>query len=167
MVDFAEPDDNNRAILEGDVQRVVDSVCRQTLDRMPGEFSRLIYLASLRDHNTGRYNHYGLECRYPSEAVNEGLRRCHLQVFNDLVSQPLQKQTQDLIHFFDSLRAERPRLVDVWRRLRAFEVLPPEECHPLARELFRKNVEIVLRMLKQTELWDLLDDTHGDADNLT
>lgn len=166
MLDSGEAEDTTSPSLEADVQRVIDNVRIHTLDDMPGQFSRLVYLASLRDHNTGRYNHYGLECRYCGDAVNEGLRRCHTQVFKEMIALPLQKQTQDLIQFFDSLKTQRPRLVEVWRRLRAYEVLPPEGCHPFARTLFCKNVEIILRILKQTELWELLDDTHGDSDNL-
>ena len=152
--------------LEEETQRVVENVQRRTLDEMPGYFNQLIYFASLRDHNTGRYSHYGLECRFSAEAVNEGLRLCHAQVFQQVTSLHLNEQTQDLIQFFESLKADRARLVDVWRRLRAYEVLPPEECHPLARQLFSKNVETALQVLRQTELWELLSDPHGDPHNL-
>lgn len=161
-----EPEETRPVSLEEEADRVAENVRSHTLDELSSQFGRLIYLASLRDHNTGRYSHYGLECRYSSEAVNEGLRRCHSQVFEEVLSLPLQEQTQDLIRFFESLKAEHSRLVDVWRRLRAYEILPPEDCHPLARELFRKNVEIILQVLKQTDLWELLDDPHRHPDDL-
>lgn len=147
-------------------QSVVRDFQDRTLEAVQGNFNRLIYLASLRDHNTGRYHHYGLETRHPSEAVDEALRWCHARVFEALVAQPLQEQTQDLLRFFESLKAERSRLVEVWQRLRAYQILPPENCHPLARELFTKNVEIILQLLRATDLWELLDDPHRDADDL-
>jgi hypothetical protein len=137
-----------------------------TLSKMQGRFSRLVYLASLRDHNTGCYHHYGLEQRYPPEAVDEALGRCHEQAFDDLLALPLRDQTQDLLHFFESLKAERARLVQVWQQLQAYQVLPPQKSHPLAKQLFSKNVEVMLRILRESELWELLDEPHGDADHL-
>ena len=152
--------------LEESVRCVVEDVQRRTLDAMPSQFNRLVYLASLRDHNTGQYSHYGLECRYPSEAVSEGLRRCHVQTFREIIALPLEQQTRDLIGFFEILQADRTRLIEVWRRLRAYAILPPEECHPLAGELFRRNVETILQVLRHTALWELLDDSHRDAHHL-
>lgn len=150
-----------------EVEQVVTDFQSRTLARMEWHFSRLIYLSSLRDYNTGRYHHHGLESRYTSEAVDEGLRRCHTQVFDELVTLPLKKQTDDLVGFFTSLREERSRLVDAWERLRSYRILPPENCHPLAKELFEKNIVIILKVLRETELWELLHDPHGHADDLT
>lgn len=149
-----------------EVDRVIADFQDHTLEEMQGSFHRLIYLASLRDYNTGRYHHDGLESRYPREAVDEGLRRCHIKVFEDLVALPLKAQTEDLLKFFESLKEERTRLVDAWQRLRSYQVLPPENCRPLERDLFDKNVEIILRILRETHLWELMHDPHGDADDL-
>lgn len=166
MTDFEPSEQNGGSFLDADIQGVVESVRDQTLGDLPGHFNRLIYLASLRDHNTGRYSHYGLELRFSSDAVHEGLHRCHLQAFEELVNLSLQEQTQDLIGFFTSLKTEPARLVEAWRRLRSYEILPPEDCQYLARQLFDKNVEIILQVLKETELWDLLSDPHGDTHDL-
>ena len=152
--------------LANEVERVLTDFQRHTLDEMRGQFNKLIYLASLRDYNTGRYHHYGLETRYSSRAVDQALHRCHLRVFEDLVATPLSEQTQDLVNFFESLKEERARLVEAWQRLRSYQILPPENCHPLARQLFDKNIEIMLGVLRETELWGLLRDPHGDSDDL-
>jgi hypothetical protein len=149
------------------IEKVIEDFQTRTLDRMEGLFSRLIYLSSLRDYNTGRYYHTGLESRYGCEAVSEGLYQCHIQVFEELVSLPLKAQTDDLVRFFQSLREERSRLVDAWERLRSYQILPPEHSSPLARELFENNVGIILKILRETELWELLHEPHGDTDDLT
>ncbi len=148
------------------IELVIADLQDRTLRRMPGRFSRLIYLASLRDYNTGRYHHEGLESRHGSDAVDEALRQCHTQVFEELVALPLKAQTDDLISFFGSLKEERARLVEAWQRLRSYQILPPESCRPLARDLFEKDVEIMLQVLRQTEFWELLHDPHGEADDL-
>jgi len=149
-----------------DVERVVEDFENRTLDAMEGVFNRLIYLASLRDYNTGRYHHYGLETRYSGDGVDEGLRRCHIKAFEDLMALSLEAQTQDLLTFFESLKEEKSRLVESWQRLRSYQMLPPEKCHPLAREMFDKNIGIILRILRETDLWPLLHDPHRDTDDL-
>jgi hypothetical protein len=149
-----------------EVERLVRDFEERSLVGLEGHFNQLVYLASLRDYNTGRYHHYGLETRYAAEAVDEGLRRCHVRVFEELVALPLKEQTEDLLYFFESLKEDKARLVSVWKRLRSYQVLPPENCHPLAQELFDKNIEIMLRILRETDLWPLLHDPHRDADDL-
>jgi hypothetical protein len=149
-----------------ELEHLVRDFEERTLAGMEGRFSRLVYLASLRDYNTGRYHHYGLESRYALEAVDEGLHHCHVRVFEDLVALPLREQTEDLLNFFESLKEDKTRLVLVWKRLKSYQILAPESCHPLARELFDKNIEIMLRILRETDLWPLLHDAHGDSDDL-
>ncbi len=149
-----------------DVDRLVRDFEQHTLSELKGHFSQLVYIASLRDYNTGRYHHYGLETRYPSEAVDEGLRRCHTRIFDELIALSLQEQTEDLLDFFEPLKEDHARLVNVWKRLKSYQILPPEDCHPLARELFEKNTEVILRILRETDLWPLLHDPHRDADDL-
>jgi hypothetical protein len=152
--------------LAGEVARVARDFEERTLRELGGCFPRLIYLASLRDYNTGRYHHYGLETRYPSETVDESLRQCHSKVFEELVLLPLKEQTEDLLTFFESLKEDKGRLVAAWERLRSYQVLPPENCHPLARALFDKNIEIILKVLRDTDLWPLLHDPHRYPDDL-
>jgi hypothetical protein len=156
----------NGATNPEEVERVVRDFEERTLAGLEGQFNQLVYLASLRDYNTGRYHHYGLESRYTMEAVDEGLRRCHVRVFEELVAMPLKEQTEDLLTFFESLKEDKTRLVMVWKRLKSYQILPPEGCHPLARQLFDKNIEIMLRILRETDLWPLLHDPHRDADDL-
>jgi len=150
----------------GKVKRVIDDFTVRTLRTIEGRFGRLIYLASLRDYNTARYHHYGLETRYDSEVVDEGLRQCHITVFEELMALPLEEQTQDLLGFFRSLEEQPSRMIDAWQRLRSYRVLPPENCHPLARQLFDKNIEVILTVLRETDLWPLLDQPHGDSHHL-
>jgi hypothetical protein len=152
--------------LEEEAARVAADLETHTLRDMPGRFNRLIYLASLRDYNTGRYHHYGLETRYSAPAVDAGLHQTHITVFEDLVSLPLEDQTHDLLGFFQSLREDRTRLIETWRRLRSYQVLPPANCHPLARQLFDKNIEVMLSVLRQTDLWALLYEAHSNPDDL-
>ncbi len=159
-------DNSTVATLELETVKVLNDLQQHTLDKMPGRFSRLIYLASLRDYNTGRYHHYGLETKYSAQAVDAGLHQAHIKVFEELVSLPLEDQTHDLVGFFTSLQEDRKQLIETWRRLRSYQVLPPENCNPLARRLFDKNIEVMLSVLRETDLWALLYEAHGNTHDL-
>jgi len=158
--------DQERAAFQQEIEHLVRDFEDRTLSALKEHFSRLVYLASLRDYNTGRYHHYGLESLHPPEAVDEALRRCHSKVFEVLIGLSLKEQTQDLLDFFASLKEDKTRLVEAWQRLRSYQVVPPENCHPLARELFDKNIEILLRVLRETDLWPLLHKPHRNPDDL-
>jgi hypothetical protein len=151
---------------EPEVARALADLEARTLAEKRGYFDRLIYLASLRDYNTGLYHHYGLETRYSPQAVDEALHQCHIRTFEELMSLPLEDQTHDLVSLFESLRQERAQLINAWQRLRSYQVLPPDRCHPLARELFDKNIQVMLRVLRETDLWALLNEPHGDSHDL-
>jgi len=149
-----------------EVERLLRDFRERTLGGLPGHFEKLVYLASLRDYNTGCYHHYGLESRFAPEVVDAGLRQCHSQVFEKLLALPLREQTEDLLSFFESLKEDKSRLVAVWKRLKSYQILAPEDCHPLARELYDQNLEIMLQVLRETDLWPLLHDPHRDPNDL-
>ena len=56
------------------VRKAYDDLERRTLSGMPGDFARLIYLASTRDYNSGMYHHEGLAARYGIEQAREALQ---------------------------------------------------------------------------------------------
>jgi hypothetical protein len=161
-----DPDASETPGAEPEIERILTDFRTHTLAELEGGFAQLIYLSSLRDYNTGRYHHYGLETRYDPELVDRALHQCHIQVFEDLMEIPLEDQTRSLLSFFESLQEDRRRLVTTWQKLRSFQVLPPEGCHPLARKLFDNNIEIMLKVLRATDLWELLHEPHGYADDL-
>src|ERR1035438_9520347 len=75
---------------------VVEDFTLTTLEGLPGSFARLVYLASLRDLSTGRYEHAGLAVLYPCEAIQQALEMCHEQIFERVLESPLEDQEKDL-----------------------------------------------------------------------
>jgi len=77
-------------------RRVVQDFTQTTLAAIPGQFSRLSYLASLRDLSSGKYEHSGLSALYPDEAIQQALQLCHEQIFERILESPLSSQQEDL-----------------------------------------------------------------------
>ena len=61
--------------------KVIEDLWRRTISVIPSEVGRLVYLGSLLDPNSGRYNHYGLETIYSPEQSDRALRQTHLELF--------------------------------------------------------------------------------------
>ena len=58
----------NLAAKRREVERLVRDFEERTSVGLQGHFKQLVYLASLRDYNTGRYHHYRLEMCYTAES---------------------------------------------------------------------------------------------------
>ena len=69
-----------------DVQEAAEDLRHRTLSALPQSLDRLIYLASMRDYNTGLYYHDGLAARFSQEVACEALADCHREVFRQLVA---------------------------------------------------------------------------------
>ena len=122
-----------------------------TLSEINTCFERLIYFASLRDYLTGRYFHDGILVRYSNEeAMHEALSYCHSRCFSFFLDLTLEEQTREVAKVLQSEGEAHAEYVETWRRLRSFEILHPENCHPLARELSARNLEIILKLLEQS-----------------
>src|SRR5215470_11729246 len=85
------------------VQPIVRDFTATTLAAIPNAFGRLIYIASLRDLSSGRYEHSGLAVVYPPDAVQEALKFCHQEIFSRVLETPLSVQEQDLSDCFDAM----------------------------------------------------------------
>lgn len=51
----------------------------RTLAALPNSLSKLVYLASMRDYNTGQYHHAGLLDSFGDRAATEAMETCHYQ----------------------------------------------------------------------------------------
>jgi hypothetical protein len=128
--------------------QVVQDFTLTTLESLPGYFSRLVYISSLRDLSTGRYEHAGLSVLYPDEAIQQAIEICHEQIFERILETPLQTQEKDLKLCFASMTGGYRETIDHWRRLESFRVLLPEETPVYLKELFCSNMRALLEILQ-------------------
>jgi hypothetical protein len=121
---------------------------RRTLAALPCALSKLVYLASTRDYNTGQYRHDGLAQAFTAEEAQEALARCHDAVFRGLTLESLAEVVQDLQDYLHSTQEDEGKILAAWDRLEAYRVLVPATCGAIERELFVSNVRIALEVVR-------------------
>jgi hypothetical protein len=130
-------------------RRVIQDFTETTLAEIPGEFARLVYVASLRDLSSGRYEHQGLAALYTEEAVQQALHVCHEQIFERILETPLSKQLEDLRTCLAAMERGLAAVVSHWRQLEAYRVLIPEQTPHYLKELFISNLRALLEILHE------------------
>jgi hypothetical protein len=139
-------------------RRVVQDFTVNSLAGIPGAFARLIYVASLRDLSSGRYEHQGLAALYPEEAVQQALELCHEQIFERILEMPLEKQLEDLRNCLAAMEGGLPTVVSHWRQLEPHRVFLPENAPAYLKDLFYSNLRALLDILHEQ-----CNPTHSDA----
>lgn len=121
---------------------------RRTLAAIPSIYGRLAFLASLRDVNTGRYEHHGLAMIFGREEADRAIRDSHEETFLQWLTLRLEQQQADLQLYFATLPAERRTLVENWLRLAPYRSVIPAWASPAQRELYEANFAVLLEMLR-------------------
>lgn len=129
-------------------QRPAEDLWRRTISQIPSTYGRIVHLASLRNVNTGRYEHHGLSLLFGEDAADTALRESHGRVFREWLEMNLEQQAADLALYFSSLPASRKTLAENWLRLRPYVGMPPVWANQAEHELFQCNLEVLLNLLR-------------------
>ncbi len=126
----------------------ISDLWRNTLSQIPSIFGRLVYLSSLRDQDTGRYEHHGLAQVFSEEEANKALRRSHAQAFAEWLSFNIEQQRADLDLYLSALFEDKRVVLDTWVRLTPYRSLVPYSVRGVEKKLYLADFKAILELLK-------------------
>jgi hypothetical protein len=121
-------------------RNVIEDFSSHTLAAISSCFGRLYYVSSLKDSNSGRYEHEGLTSLYPDGAVQAALSQCHEELFSRILETPLQEQEKDLCTCLSNAGEQYWDLVENWRENCAFREMCPQGLPDYLSDLFCSNM---------------------------
>ena len=129
-------------------RRAIDDLWRNTLAQVRTRFGRLAYLASLRDANTGTYQHHGLAFVFGAEESHQALFESHLRTFSEWLNLGLEEQKSDLDLYLGELQDERAKVIENWMRLKPYTAFLPATAKPGEKELYMTDLGVLLEILR-------------------
>jgi hypothetical protein len=145
--DYGSPEDN-LAGPDRERQRARKDVWSRTLSQIPTTFGKIVYLASLRNDNSGRYQHFGLAQLYSDEEADGVLRQSHEEAFSEWLNFPLEAQRRDLEEYLESVEDEKTSVLRTWLTLVPYRNLIPAAAGAAERELYISDLELILELLR-------------------
>jgi hypothetical protein len=131
-----------------EVVRAAEDLRRRTLAGISEPLDRLIYLASMRDYNTGLYYHAGLSTRFGDDVACEALADCHTEAYWELLASPLQSLVSQLESYASRSGTTAGEMIATWKGLEPYRVAVPAKSDPLATEFVCSNVKLALSILE-------------------
>jgi hypothetical protein len=127
---------------------VQEDVLRALRASLPNDLSRLIFLAILRDNNSGHYYHPEVARRFTVEVADRAMLACHRQIYEQVVALPLEDLTDQLDVYMANVPASKERLIESWTKLRAYRATIPMDADPISTEIFFMKVEVAVAILE-------------------
>jgi hypothetical protein len=132
-----------------DVQKAVEDIQLRTLAHMPRALDRFVYLASMRDYDSGLYHHDGLADQFSQEAACEALADCHREAYNELISCSLQDLVGQIEAYVKSGNTRPRDFITAWKDLEPYRVAVPVPVNSFSAEFLFSNLRIALAIVEE------------------
>ena len=115
---------------------------------LPNDLSRLIFLAILRDNNSGHYYHPEVARRFSEKVADRAIFACHRQIYERVVALTMEDLTDQLDAYMATVRVPKQRLIESWIKLPAYRATIPMDTDPISAEIFFMKVGVAVAILE-------------------
>jgi len=133
------------------VEDAYQDFVRRSLSRISGDLERLIYLASTRDYNTGKYHHDGLAAQFQTDIACQALELAHREIFHRIAARSLEELVAEVEVYINASRQSREEVLEVWQKLEPYRVALPVNVNAAVAQLFVSNVRLALAILRRRQ----------------
>lgn len=120
-----------------------------TLTQIPVVIGRLVYLASLRNTVTGRYEHHGLSLVFGEAEAEKAIRGSHRKVFQEWLAEGLENKVEDLATYLDHCGEDPRQVLRHWAGTEAWHTFYPTGTLAAEKSLFASDMRSAVRILSQ------------------
>jgi hypothetical protein len=121
---------------------------QHTLSTIDTVFGRLVYLSSLCNPNSGRYEHFGLTRLYGSKETDHAMRDAHRKTFSEWLCFTLREQLLDLDKYLGSLTVDKRLVLRAWECQATYRSLIPSDAWDAERQLFLCDFEMIVAVMR-------------------
>ncbi len=121
---------------------------RNTLSQIPSVFGRLMFLSSLRNLNSGRYEHHGLALVFGSYEASKALKKSHREAFAEWLSYDIEEQKADLDLYLSEQPDHKRTILKTWEKLEPYRNILPSSVKDVERKLYLADLRAILNLLK-------------------
>ena len=118
-----------------------------TLAQIPVVIGRLVYLSSLRDTVTGRYEHHGLSLVFGEPEAEKAIRGSHRKVFHEWLAEGLEAKVEDLATYLESCGEDPAQVLKHWAGTEVWQTFYPTGTLPAEKSLFTNDMRSAVRIL--------------------
>ena len=121
---------------------------RNTLSQIPSVFGRLMFLSSLRNLHSGRYEHHGLALVFGSYEASKALKKSHREAFAEWLSYDIEEQKADLDLYLSEQLDHKRTILKTWEKLEPYRNILPSSVKDVERKLYLADLRAILNLLK-------------------
>jgi hypothetical protein len=134
-----------KSLLERDAR---EDLWLHTLSQIPTEFGKLQYLSSLRDPNTGAYEHHGLALLFGEKEAAKAMRQNHKRTFAEWLNMDLARQEADLAEYLAGIGGPMTEILASWDLLEPWKQYVPPGVMASEKALYSADLKALVNLLK-------------------
>ncbi len=129
-------------------RKAASDLWRNTLSQIPSVFGRLMFLSSLRNLNSGRYEHHGLALVFGRLEASKALKKSHREAFAEWLSYDIEEQKADLDLYLSGQLEDKRTILRTWERLEPYRNVLPSSAKDVEKKLYLSDLRAILNLLK-------------------